>query len=487
MGKYDHITKEQLEELYIKRNLSKHEIREILGISETHCGRLLKKYNITKTAEQYKALQSRIAYNINQNLSPEKRQSRIDKCRKSSLNNVNVINMLKTINKQRSLEHQRKLTESWHKFMDNETEEHKQARIKAVSEGTKRAMQALPDERKQDIINKRNLSIARHTPEQKLARLQKLRKTWSEKSQDEKTAIYIKQSESRIKNGSFQSSKGEKELKDFVESFGFKTERLVCGAGDTRFELDIYIPELKIAIEYNGIYYHSCNGINKRSKSYHYTKSKYAAELGISLIHVWEDLWNTKKDLIKTIIMSRLGVLTQNKVYARQCELREIDTKTYKSFCEINHIQGYRPASIKLGLFFKDELVQIASFGKIRNIGKQNRIEEWEWIRGCPASLNSVVGGTSKLFSYFVKNYSPESILCYADWNLFDGKGYVECGFIFDGYTGPDKFFVKAKENKTRISRNPYKYREHKELVANNTLFECYGAGSKRFIWYKNS
>lgn len=485
MGKYDWITKEQLEELYLKQNLSKSEIRNILGISETHCGRLLKKFNIIKSPELYKQLQSRVAYETNRNLSFEKKQSRINKCKINGINNANGIAALKATNAHRTTEHQTKLTEAWHKSLVNETEEHKLARIKAISEGTKKAIRALSDERKQEIIIKRKEALAKRTPEQKIESLQKLQNTWANKTQDELNNIYLKQTEARIKNGSFQSSKGEKELKSFVESLGFKTEHFVCGKSENRFELDIYIPELKIALEYNGTYYHSINGINKRSKGYHYNKSKLANELGISLIHVWEDLWTNKKDLIKTIIMSRLGVLCQNRIYARQCTIKEIDVKTYKTFCESNHIQGYRPASVKLGLFFNDKLVQIASFSKIKNLGKQNRTEQWEWIRGCPASLNSVVGGTSKLFKYFIKTYNPDSVLCYADWNLFDGKGYTECGFILDGYTGPDKFYVKAKEDKIRINRNPYKYKTYKELVTNNDLFECYGAGSKRFIWHK--
>ena len=90
------------------------------------------------------------------------------------------------------------------------------------------------------------------------------------------------------------------------------------------------------------------------------------------------------------------------------------------------------------------------------------------------------------MFSYFVKNYSPKSVICYADWNLFKGNGYTECGFVFDGFTGPDKFYYDTTA-KTRIARNPYKYREFKEQVKSNKLFECYGAGSKRFIWTKDN
>lgn len=174
----------------------------------------------------------------------------------------------------------------------------------------------------------------------------------------------------------------------------------------------------------------------------------------------------------------RLGINKENNIYARKCTIKEIDNESYKKFCNENHIQGFRPASVKLGLFYNNELVQIASFGKTKD-----KKYEWEWIRGCPASNNSVIGGTSKLFKYFINKYNPNSVLCYADLNLFNGKGYEKCGFEFTGYTGPNKFYVKQFK---RIERNPARYKEYKELVKQNKLLLCYGAGSMRFVW-KNS
>ena len=115
---------------------------------------------------------------------------------------------------------------------------------------------------------------------------------------------------------------------------------------------------------------------------------------------------------------------------------------------------------------------------------KTNKKYDYEWVRGCPASNNVIIGGTSKLFKYFIKNYNPTSVLCYADWNLFNGNGYKQCGFIFDGYTGPDKFYIQAKPI-LRINRNPYMYKEFKKLVLQKKLWVCYGAGSLRFIWNK--
>lgn len=289
----------------------------------------------------------------------------------------------------------------------------------------------------------------------------------------------------RKTNCAFES-KIEKQMNSFLIELGFKPVKYKIGSGETRVEIDSYISEKAFGIEMNGVWWHSKN--NKRPENQHFLKSKWANANGIRLVHVWEDQWQSKKDLIKTIIKSRLGVLDKsNKIYARNCKIKEIDVNTYRDFCNKNHIQGYKQASIKLGLFYNDELVQIASFSKTHNIGKaksQNSKYEYEWVRGCPASNNIVIGGTSKLFKHFVRKYNPQSVLCYADWNLFDGKGYKECGFNFVGYTGPDKFYVIANSKPlVRINRNPYRYSEFKELVKKNKLLECYGAGSLKFEW----
>ena len=298
--------------------------------------------------------------------------------------------------------------------------------------------------------------------------------------------------EENIENGTQFVSKAEIEIREFVESLGFKTEKFIEGSGNSkdspRFEIDIYIPEKRIGIEYNGSYFHSINGRREGriTKNYHYNKSMIAKQKGIQLIQIWEDQWKNQQEIIKDVLKARLGILSENSIYARKCEVKEINNDQYKSFCEKNHIQGYHKALVKLGLFYNNNLVQIASFSKCRNIGKSKTQKfEWEWIRGCPASNNSVVGGTSKLFSFFVKKYNPESVLCYADWNLFNGQGYEQCNFKLDGFTGPDKFYITVHSTK-RFNRSPAKYHEFKELVNQKKLFECYGAGSMRFIWKKD-
>lgn len=296
---------------------------------------------------------------------------------------------------------------------------------------------------------------------------------------------YLKAFQTKSENGTLFSSKGELEIKEYIESLGFNTNKYVIGKDHNRFELDIYVKEKNLAVEYNGCYYHASNGINHRGKNYHFNKNVIAYKEGIELIQVWEDQWKNQKEIIKDIIAARLGIIRGEKIYARKCEIRDVSTADYREFCNKYHVQGYRSASIKLGLYYKNELVQIASFNKARQYS-YNSIDkyEYEWVRGCISSNNKVVGGTSKLLKYFIDTYKPNNILCFSDWNLFSGKGYEEAGFQLEGYTGPDKFYITINNRMQRINRSPYAYQQYKQMVNEGKLFECHGCGSKKFVWY---
>lgn len=304
-------------------------------------------------------------------------------------------------------------------------------------------------------------------------------------TEEDWTERYLKMNYTKEQNGTLYSSKGENELREFVESLGFKTNKYAIGKGYNRFEIDIYVEEKKVGIEFNGIYYHALNGINKRSRNYHFNKNVTAYENGIELIQVWEDQWKNQPEVIKDIVAARLGLIRGEKIYARKCDIKEVNVADYREFCEKYHVQGYRSASVKLGLYYRNELVQIASFNKARqySVAGKNKYE-WEWVRGCLSSNNKVIGGTSKLLKHFIDTYKPNNILCFSDWNLFSGKGYEESGFQFEGFTGPDKFYITKTNKMVRINRSPYAYQQYKAMVQEGKLFECHGCGSKKFVWY---
>ena len=236
-------------------------------------------------------------------------------------------------------------------------------------------------------------------------------------------------------------------------------------------ELDIFIPEKNIAIECNGSYWHSSeHGV---PKNYHITKSKLCKEQGLRLIHIYEWEWVNNQDKIKQLLNIALG--TVSRIYARQCEVREISNQEAKPFNEATHLQGHRTAQVTYGLFYNNELVQLMSFSQTRYNRNLKNDNEWEIIRGCPGSNNIVVGGVSKLFKHFVREKQPSKVFSYCDFNKFDGKSYLTLGMSFEGYTGPNKWWLLPTGN--AIPRNPRKYME---LKGNNTVW---GSGSLRFVW----
>jgi hypothetical protein len=206
-------------------------------------------------------------------------------------------------------------------------------------------------------------------------------------------------------------------------------------------ELDIYIPELKLAFEFNGLYWH--NELNKPNK-YHLDKTELCEEKGIQLIHIYEDDWIYKQDIVKSMILNKLGK-TPNKIYARKCEIREIlDNKLVREFLNNNHIQGFIGSKIKIGLFYENELVSLMTFGKRRiSMGKKSSEEgEYELLRFCSKLNTNVVGGANKLFKYFKENYNPKFITTYADRSWSTGGLYYQLGLKFKGKTQPNYYYI---------------------------------------------
>ncbi len=203
-------------------------------------------------------------------------------------------------------------------------------------------------------------------------------------------------------------------------------------------ELDIYIPSHNLAIEFNGLYYHSELYKNKK---YHLEKSLKCQEKGIHLIHIWEDEWLSKQDIMKSIISNRLGLIS-NKIYARQCEIKVIDdSKLIRNFLDSNHIQGYSQSSIKLGLYFKDELVSLMTFVyKAKGVFELNRF--------CNKKNMNVIGAPSKLFKHFIKNYEYKELISYSDFRLFEGIMYETLGFNKKCLTLLDYFWCKNLERR---------------------------------------
>lgn len=238
------------------------------------------------------------------------------------------------------------------------------------------------------------------------------------------------------------------------------------------YEIDIYLPALKIGVEYNGLYWHS---EFQKEKSYHFTKSKLADDQGIRLINIYEDEWldPQTRPKIEALLKISFGQ-APTKIYARNCLIKEITNMEARPFNEMHHLQGHRNAQITYGLFYKNELVQLMSFSKTRYNKNLKSDDSWEIIRGCPGSNNIVIGGVSKLLTYFIRKNNPAEIFSYCDFNKFNGISYEKAGMVFEGYTGPDMtWWIDNK----RVARQPKK---HKELKQQATC-RIFGSGSKKY------
>lgn len=251
-------------------------------------------------------------------------------------------------------------------------------------------------------------------------------------------------------------------------------------------EIDIWIPSNRLGIEYNGAYWHADD------KMRHIEKYRKAVLNSVRLLQFWDFEVESKRDIVMSMIASRLKITT--KIFARKCLIKEISAAKYSSFCEANHLQGSAGASIKLGLFYQDELVSIMSFGKSRFDKKH----QWEMIRFCSKLGFTVVGGASKLWKHFTKNWDPASVVSYADARISEGKIYEKLGFEFTHHAEPNYWYTKNFiDIESRI-----KYQKHKlknllekfdetltedENMKNNRFAKLYDAGNLVFSWISNN
>ena len=215
-------------------------------------------------------------------------------------------------------------------------------------------------------------------------------------------------------------------------------------------EIDIFIPSKNIGIEFDGLYYHAENNGNK-DKNYHIWKTNECASRGIRLIHIFEDEWRDTPDIVKSKIQRLLGIRT-TRVFARKCIVKEIDKNVAFPFINANHIQGAVPSTVYLGLYYLDELISVATFGKPTAArGRKIMADgEWELIRFCGKLDTEVIGAAGKLVSYFIKHNSPTKIISYADKRFTSSASnvYDKLGFKLISESPPNYFYMNDYANR---------------------------------------
>ncbi len=230
---------------------------------------------------------------------------------------------------------------------------------------------------------------------------------------------------------------------------------------NTSVEVDIYIPDAKLAIDYNNLFRHS--DLQGKHKKYHLERSQACEREGIRLIHVFENEWVLKGDIVKSRIRSFIGI--NERIYARKCKVVPLTSKEFTKFFNESHIQGSASASICYGLMYKDELVAALSLGKSRF----KKDVEYELIRYANKANTNVLGGAGRLFKHFIKNHNPASIISYSDKRWNTGNLYKQLGFEYSHLADPNYFYFHPSNHLVLQSRQTYQ--KHK-LPAKLTTFD---------------
>jgi transposase len=299
---------------------------------------------------------------------------------------------------------------------------------------------------------------------------------------------FVKESGYDVVMHSHNKSRGEIELKEFVQSLGVDAKSVKRTFNGTTFEIDCFVDSHKLGIEYCGEYWHSDAVLDKM---YHHNKRVWCKDQGIHLITLFEHEWRTKRDIVESMIRNRLGV-GSTRLYARKCTVRIISTREANTALNLWHIQGgLKTSTVAVGLFYGGRIVSVMTFVRPRFSTKV----QWEIGRLASALDTVVVGGASKMFQHFVSHQAPETCGTYCDLRFGEGGVYQTLGFSLDTTSPPGYFYYHQP---TGMIRSRYSMQKHKmstsldvfdpqkteyENAVANRFLRVWDCGNNVFVW----
>ena len=273
-------------------------------------------------------------------------------------------------------------------------------------------------------------------------------------------------------------SDAEIQIYDYLKSLddNIVIERNVRGVlSESNGEVDLYIPEKNVAIEYNGIYWHSTAYNSDPYRHYNKTKLFHGR-----MLQIFDYEWVSKENIVKDILVRALFPEKLKVLYARNLTANIISSKEAKCFLEKNHIQSYRASSMYFALKDGDDTISILTVTK-----KQS---EYELVRYATKLGYSVVGGIERMWKLFLRTCSPEQVYSYCDLRYFVGNVYKRLGFLQVDITKPNYFYVDSNGN---YAGHRYRYMKHKlntnltenEYMLQNNYNRVYDCGNIKFVW----
>lgn len=235
-------------------------------------------------------------------------------------------------------------------------------------------------------------------------------------------------------------TRGQKEITEYISSLGLDV-RINDRKSIPNLELDIYIPSHKLAIEYNGIYWHSYSHLESyKERHRHQHKSLLCIDRGIKLLQFYDFEWDNKKNIVKSMISNSLS--TSKKLDARKLIIKLLNNKSAQDFFSNNHLFGHRPASTTLSLVDEEGIHCALSFSKVK--------DGYEIIRMASKTNESIRGGASRLIKHFTSQH-PGKLFSFADLRYSNGNSYEKLGFTKIRITPPGYFYSKQLSDRYEI------------------------------------
>lgn len=280
--------------------------------------------------------------------------------------------------------------------------------------------------------------------------------------------------------------KTQNEIKDELNKLGFNFNsdyKVLNGK-----EIDLLDSDVRLGIEYCGLYWHTELSPQPRNKDFHYSKYLTCKDAGITLLTIFEDEWKSKRDIVLSIIKSKIKPDT--KIQARKCELVELPVSIAKDFYNKHHLQGSsRHIKAAFGLSYKGELVGASSIGLHHRFKDRITLD-----RFCFKLNTQVVGGAGRLWSackkWMVDN-AFERVITWSDNRWSNGSLYKKLGFTLEEEIKPDYSYVNLAKPYYRLSKQSQKKsntncptnKTEREWAAENGLARIWDCGKKRWAF----
>lgn len=215
-------------------------------------------------------------------------------------------------------------------------------------------------------------------------------------------------------------------------------------------EIDIFVNDLMLGIEFDGLFWH---GENIKSNDYHLNKTLLCESKNIDLIHIFEDEWDEKKNIVKSNLLKIIGCV-ENVVNSNECTIKEIDLKTANLFLNNNDLKGQCRSNINIGLYYNDELVSVMSLSYTHYFNNDFK-NDYIIKRCCDKTNTLVINSKELMLNYFENTYKPKNIVIFVDRRWFIKNDYKYNGFKLNKILKPNYFYVikNKRFDKIKLSK----------------------------------